>query len=125
MDSKQWKKLLHENTLNEETKLNVNGSALRLYLKNYKFSDYQKKNTEYGNTHVSRWEVDHFKQFVEDNMDNNNKIANKKLAKLLDLVNVDILDRLNNGGSGLNNNKEFKKYDNWRAALYDIWESTK
>ena len=37
-------------------------------------------------------------------------------------TNVSIIDYLNDGGSGLNGNKNFKKYGNWFSALYDIYE---
>jgi hypothetical protein len=66
--------------------------------------------------------VDIFKGFIRDNIDGKGYL-DSKIAKMIGLpTNVSIIDYLNDGGSGLNGNKEFKKYGNWFSALYDIYE---
>lgn len=66
--------------------------------------------------------VDIFKQLVRDNLVSNDRL-DPKLAKMIGIpTNVSIIDYLNDGGSGLNGNKYFKKYNNWFSALYDIYE---
>ena len=37
-------------------------------------------------------------------------------------TNVSIIDYLSDGGSGLNGNKNFKRFKTWFSALYDIYE---
>ena len=65
---------------------------------------------------------DIFKQLVRDNLVSNDRL-DPKLAKMIGIpTNVSIIDYLNDGGSGLNGNKYFKKYNNWFSALYDIYE---
>jgi hypothetical protein len=66
--------------------------------------------------------VDIFKGFIRDNI-NGKGYLNSKIAKMIGLpTNVSIIDYLNDGGSGLNGNKNFKKFNNWFSALYDIYE---
>ena len=66
--------------------------------------------------------VDIFKGFIRDNIDGKGYL-DSKIAKMIGLpTNVSIIDYLNDGGSGLNGNKNFKKYGNWFSALYDIYE---
>jgi len=66
--------------------------------------------------------VDIFKGFIRDNIDGKGYL-DPKIAKMIGLpTNVSIIDYLNDGGSGLNGNKNFKKYGNWFSALYDIYE---
>ena len=65
---------------------------------------------------------DIFKQLVRDNLMSNDRL-DPKLAKMIGIpTDVSIIDYLNDGGSGLNGNKYFKKYNNWFSALYDIYE---
>lgn len=78
--------------------------------------------SSYTGKKPTKWDVDDFKHWVDDNMDAKGKIANKEVAKVTGIPqNVDVVDYLNDGGSGLNNNKQFDKYENWGAALYDIF----
>ena len=65
---------------------------------------------------------DIFKQLVRDYLMSNDRL-DPKLAKMIGIpTDVSIIDYLNDGGSGLNGNKYFKKYDSWFSALYDIYE---
>jgi len=66
--------------------------------------------------------ADIFKGFIRDNIDGKGYL-DSKIAKMIGLpTNVSIIDYLNDGGSGLNGNKNFKKFNNWFSALYDIYE---
>ena len=66
--------------------------------------------------------ADIFKKFIRDKM-NGNGYLDSKVAKMTGLpTNVSIIDYLNDGGSGLNGNKNFKRFNNWSGALYDIYE---
>ena len=66
--------------------------------------------------------ADIFKKFIRDKM-NGNGYLDSKVAKMTGLpTNVSIIDYLNDGGSGLNGNKNFKRFKTWFAALYDIYE---
>ena len=66
--------------------------------------------------------ADIFKGFIRDKISGNGHL-DSKVAKMIGLpTNVSIIDYLSDGGSGLNGNKNFKRFNNWSGALYDIYE---
>jgi hypothetical protein len=78
-------------------------------------------NNEYDNKAPIDWDGDNFVSWVSDNLDSKDQIADDDLAKVLGLKKgTNLLNTLENG-SGFNYDKEFKKYGNWRSALYDFW----
>ncbi len=69
------------------------------------------------------WDDDDFVSWVKGNMEGGHTISDRAVLAVSGLPKgVNIIDLLNDNGSGLNGNKYFKKYDNWRSALYDIWQ---
>lgn len=68
--------------------------------------------------------VDVFKDYIQNNLRGDESLY-PTVAKMFGLPSDNLRDFLNDGGSGLNGDKYYKKYDNWRAALYDIYEEVK
>lgn len=72
------------------------------------------------------WDVDDFVGYVQSNINLHGVIV--KGSKLLDSiikVPFNVYKDLKETGSGLNDNKNFKRFKSWTSALYDIWEAVK
>lgn len=74
----------------------------------------------YDNKKPEQWDKDDFVGFIKDKTNSSNKITDVNVAKIFDLKNVDVCELTS---TGLNNDKNWKKYESWTSALYDIWES--
>lgn len=74
----------------------------------------------YDNKKPEQWDVDDFVGFIENNIDSSYEITDKNIAKIFGISNIDV-SKLT--ATGLNNDKNWNKYETWRSALYDIWES--
>lgn len=99
----------------------VNVDLTKDELDSYVPSDYDKEYNEYGTKKSSEWDVDNFVSYVSDRMNSKDNVSiNEPLLKAIFKKTFNVLD-LNIDGSGYNGNKFFKKYKNWRSALYDIW----
>lgn len=89
-----------------------------------------KENSSYDNKAPKDWDGDDFVGFVKDSIDNDDCPAigsdsGHVIVKLLGITDNTSVINYYNQGSGLNNDEEFKKYDNWRASLYDVWKYLK
>jgi hypothetical protein len=87
-----------------------------------------KFNPNIVNTRLSQTSIKQLKDLKDfpEFVANNCNILTNKLEFNNSLIRVIFKESFNlfslNNGSGLNNNKQWRKHRTWQTALYDIWE---
>ena len=118
MKKSELKQMIREEIqkINEGAKVKLNYSKIKKWAEELDYSYWGK---EYP---PEQWHVDDFKNYIRDALYLGGGKVNSKIANIFGLPTNEPYQFLNDNGSGLNNDQNFKKYKTWFAALYDIWE---
>lgn len=85
--------------------------------------------TEYYGKKIIEFDVDHFVDFVKDNMDGKGYLLKDDYGILENIFIFKgnktpfiLWEEYKHTGSGIYNDENYKKYKTWSSALYDIWD---
>lgn len=78
-----------------------------------------KSNSQYDNKRPIDWDIDDFKSYVKDYLDNNGRPSTN--LKMFNLPSESLFKYYANHGTGLNNDQYWNKYKNFGGAMYDLF----